>query len=216
MRVFAALLLSWMLGLSEAVNSIQTTKSCFNVGQNIIASFTVTNPQIGDWVGLTTSSSNLLGKVFYQQFVYTCGSTSCNGAPASGTLSMFNNMPAGSYKAVLLPNNTFTPLAVSPAFTVSNSCQPTSPTRPVSNPTLRPTVRPNPAPVSVPTTINLAAAKQALQQASVQITAMVKSDKLLLQQYLRLLFHDCHGICDGKFHALCKRLTPCKPVSQYH
>lgn len=180
------------LRASAAINSIRVAKSCFHLGETITTSFTVASPRNGDWVGLTKSSSNLLGGVFYPLFVYTCGTSTCVGAPEKGTLSIFNNLVTGSYKAVLLPNNTFTPLVVSALFTVSAECQ--SPAKPLA----RPTTRPNPAPAPSATTVNLVAAKQALKQASVQIEALVQNNRLLLQQFLRLLFHDCHVVCDGK------------------
>jgi hypothetical protein len=43
-----------------------------------------------------------------------------------------------------------------------------------------------------------AAALKILQQAAVNITALVKANSRLTPQFIRMGFHDCVGGCDGK------------------
>jgi hypothetical protein len=191
----------------SASNSIAATKSCFTIGQSITVTFHDASPRVGDWIGVIKSTANVFGSVSYPIFVFTCGTSSCSGAPSSSTLSMFSNLGAGTYKAVLLPSNSFTPKAVSTSFSVHSTCSPTrpaptTPTRPVAKPVPRPVAKPVPRPVAKPvarpTGINLAAAQQALAQIDAQVAPLVQQDSTLLPQFLRLAFHDCHVKCDGK------------------
>ncbi len=203
-----------VLTVDAASNSIAATKSCFTTSQSITVAFSDASPEVGDWIGLITSTANVFGSVSYPQFVFTCGTSSCSGAPSSATVSIFNNLGTGTFKAVLLPKNSFTPKVVSSSFSVRSTCSPTAPTRPVSNPVPRPVANPVPRPVAQPvakpvprpvaqpvakpTGINLAAAQQALAQIDAQIAPLVQQDPTLLPQFLRMAFHDCHVKCDGK------------------
>jgi hypothetical protein len=148
----------------------------------------------------------VFGSVSYPQFVYTCGSTTCSGAPSSGTVSIFNNLGAGTFKVVLLPRNLFTTLAVSANFSVRSTCSPTAPTHPAPTTPTRPTTPtkpvsyPVPSPVARPVVnpINLTAAHQALAQIDAKVALLVEKDVTLLPQFLNMAFHDCHVKCDGK------------------
>ena len=178
---------------THAANSVQVSQSCYMLSNSIQATFSIANPQVGDWIGMTNSSTNINGPVNYLEFLYTCGTPTCNGKQSSGTLTFFNKFSSGAYKAVLF-SSTNQVLAVSSTFMVSPSCS-----SPHSLPSRRPSLRPSARPtVTTSYPINITAAKVALQGAAVQISALVQSNPFWLQQFLRLLFHDCHGVCDGK------------------
>lgn len=170
-----------------------------------------------DTLSLPPHSQGLL-----KAWILTCGLTDgCDPWPSTGsvTFEAFNH-PSGTYVAVVsgaaMGPGAANPLqaqAVSNPFLIVNvaagdSC-PTPTTSPSSSPTQRPTesptISPSIAPVSptqmpTPRPHILSDSDNAfffLDQARTNIQRALQQDPDLLGQFLRLVFHDCVGGCDG-------------------
>jgi hypothetical protein len=127
-------LLWWSTAAAQS-NAVSISKSCYITGEAFVASFTDASPKVRDWIGIIQAGDDVnAANVQYIQFVYTCGTSNCDSsAPASGTISIFNGLSAGKYKAVLLRSGTFQALAVSSSFAVAATCPASGGPTPTSN-----------------------------------------------------------------------------------
>ena len=119
-------------------------------------------------------------------------SQTCTGAAAKGRVRLrAGSLATGTWRAVLARDDAtgpFSAYAKSSSFTIATSCT----TSPVRTP-----VR---APVAAPTSANAnAVALKRINSAKTEIEGLIRNDKRLAPQFLRLGFHDCIGGCDGMF-----------------
>jgi len=110
-------------------NSVSVNASCYEFFQDeIVISFNLCDPDQLDWVALYPEGTNMTdledpGELYR----YTCGSTVCNEAVQTGTVTVDLNTPPppGKYQAYLVPNvdgQTFPPflaVAISEPFEVT-------------------------------------------------------------------------------------------------
>lgn len=171
---------------------ISVSSTCVPTGSTIDVSFSgVSNANV--FVGIYRSSlisnlQNLPGNGLVD-WLWTCGNNSgCGNWPSTGTVQFgLNN---GEYRAVIsdasqLP---FSALAATQTFEVGcNSGTPPPQTVP-------PTTLPPQTSVSL----------QTIQDARTDIENLINGNPLLRGKFLRLVFHDCVGGCDGKYTLLKK------------
>jgi hypothetical protein len=159
------------------ISSIRVDKSCYVTKESIEITFNDAQFQSGVWIGLLQSTDNDNNLNNFLEWAWACGSQSCTGNRQSGKFAMSNSLkPGSSYKAVLMHNRNrhLTPLAVSSTFTVINSGQ------------------------SCTQAATFAAALTAMQQIGTIVRGMVANDVTVTAQFLRMIFHDCIDVCDGK------------------
>jgi hypothetical protein len=117
---------------TSCTNRIQTSKSCFTLGEGISVTFTNCDPVGNDWVGLFDANENDPIDPFLWE--WSCGSQTCFGAVPEGSLNLggssvgTQNWPLqlGTYKLWLFQRGVsggpYPILAESDAVTISNSC----------------------------------------------------------------------------------------------
>jgi Peroxidase len=169
---------------------------------------------VDDWITIVPiasldRNSLLLRDADFVAWAWKCGNTPpCS--QTSGSVLVPNTVSPGEYVAVLARNAAQEPypvFATSPTLTVADDCT----GRPDAAPVAAPTPRAGPAtmpatdsPVAVPVPVppppssnRNAEAAQALANARSMIASMIASDADLAPKFLRLIFHDCIGGCDG-------------------
>lgn len=179
--------------------SITVNNSCVKKGDKVSITFQNKNQRASDWIALIPANQNADSFTSFGDWVWTCGTQTCGRAVSSGTVRITTaNINTGSWKAVLArdSDSPWDAYAVSKTFTVSTSC--------TSNPAPKPVPAPVPAPkpVSVPTPTGSsggsnAEAQRQINDAAVKITSLIRNDKRLAPQFIRMVFHDCIGGCDG-------------------
>jgi hypothetical protein len=172
----AAVLLSLPLVLAT-ISSIRVDKSCYLTKEKIEITFNDAQFQTGDWIGIFKSTESNNDLTNFLEWAWTCGSQSCTASTQSGKFALSNSLKSGlSYKAVLMHNGNgpFTPIATSSIFTVINSGQ------------------------SCTQAAAFAAAHTAMAQIGTIVRGMVAEDVTVTAQFLRMIFHDCIDVCDGK------------------
>jgi hypothetical protein len=202
LNIIAAVLL---LARATTASTVTPSKTCYLANENFVVSFTDSSPQSGDTVQIVASgaTNELLSQA-------TCSGFFCLfSVPKSGSITFTERLSAGNYQALLRRGSSFfssssTILATSATFRLVGSgqtCISTSPP-PTKAPTLNPTPPPTKAPIlppspSTPTTIN-DLASQVLTQARAVIAGLVQSNARLTPEFIRMGFHDCIHVCDGK------------------
>jgi hypothetical protein len=181
---------------SVSAQSVKPNKSCYTFDEDM--TFKFVNKAIakaGDWVGIFTipqsSSSTFVSESAWARL---CGSQTCSGIKLNGSVKIRDALPLGKYKAILSrdENEPYRAYASSAVFEVRNSC---SGSGTVTTPVQVPVQAQGPAPVPVSNNNQLAA--QHLKQARDDIEGMVRNDNALGATFLRMVFHDCVGGCDG-------------------
>ena len=100
------------------------------------------------------------------------------------------NLAAGSWRAVLARDDGTSPFssyAKSSTFTVAASCS----TGPVRSPVAGPTTK----------SANVVALEH-INSAKAEIETLIRNDRTLAPQFLRMGFHDCIGGCDGTYNVV--------------
>jgi hypothetical protein len=194
-----------LLAVTTTANTVTTNKSCYSANENFVVSFTDTSPQSGDTVviALASTTQALLSQA-------TCSGLVCIlSLPTSGTITFTEHQSAGSYQALLRRSSSSgTVLATSATFRLVASGQSCSTSPPTPSPTLKATPPPTPSqtlkptllptlPPSTPATIN-DLANQVLTQARAAIVSLVQANARLTPEFIRMGFHDCINVCDGK------------------
>lgn len=164
-------LILWLPLALAASSSIRVNKACYLSSDPIVVTFNDANLQPGDWIAIFRSTDSDSNLVNFITWAWTCGSQSCTNNIASGNVTLPNGLTSGlSYKTALLRNSNnvpFTPLAVSPVFSVINSGQ------------------------SCAQAAKSAAAHVAIEQIRTIVRGMIANDVTLTAQFLRMIFHDC-------------------------
>jgi len=163
-----------------------TNKSSYTVGEQIEITFKNGSPTQGDWIGVYPSSISINNLQQGALWVWSCGSQTCGSSPSSGTVIIRSGtswtgsewpLAAGSWQAYLLRNNVrngnggFVPIAKTETFSVKSSRS------------------------SGGGTISAAVSAARLDLEDIIIGQ--GGDKKLAAKFLRLMFHDCVGGCDG-------------------
>jgi Peroxidase len=180
-----------------SAQTISVNKNCVKTGETFAVSFQNVNPQVDDWIGILPVSENTNRFTNFNLWAWTCGTQTCTTSAASGRVRFRanSNLPTGSYRAVLAHDSDNSPpwkaYAVSKTFTVATSCPATAPT-PVAVPISKPVSKPVPT-----STGSNAAALGHLKSARGEIETIIRNDKRLAPQFIRMAFHDCIGGCDG-------------------
>jgi len=188
--LFISLCVSFLV--TAEANSVRVNKSCFTIGEAISITFQVDNPRTDDWVGIYDPSVSVsaLPSPSGIQWLWTCGGRSCTTSTPikTGTITYRNALAAGSWKIVLTHDEAngapYAGLAQSSTFTVRSSCSPA------------------PTPVRVPTpspgsSLSIAATVSAATSDIRSIIIGQNGNQALAAKFLRLIFHDCVGGCDG-------------------
>jgi Peroxidase len=192
---------------------VRADRECYSFGEGFQVTYSGADA-VDDWIAIvpvasldriTDNNNNLL---LVQDddvidWAWKCGDTPC--PQTSGSVLLPNTVPPGEYVAVLARSTDQEPypvFATSPTLMVADDCStgvgPDA--APVATPT--PRVRPAEVPVPVPpppppSSNGNAEAAQALANARSMIASMIASDADLAPKFLRLVFHDCIGGCDG-------------------
>lgn len=173
--------------------TIVTSKDCVNQGDTFIVTFQNSNELFDDWVAIIPEFENPDSFTQFGNWVWGCGTKTCMNPAASGRIRMRANISSGSWRAVLVrntsPNPPWDAYAISNTFTVSTSCDGTSPSS-TTTPAPSPGV---PATGTSPNDIAL----QHIEDASIEIESLIRGDSKLGPQFIRMSFHDCIGGCDG-------------------
>jgi hypothetical protein len=176
-----------------ASQSVKPNKSCFTPNEDITLTFVNRNrARSSDWVGIFSipqpDSSRFVAEAAW---VRLCGSQSCATSKLRGSVKIRDDIPVGNYKAILSRDEEepYAAYAISASFSVKNDCGNGGGPAPGPSPT-------PPAPVPVQANSNSKAASH-LKQARGEIEDMVRNDPALGATFLRMLFHDCVGGCDG-------------------
>lgn len=161
-------------GQSNGLTAIQTSKKCYEFGEDIVVSFTNDSKNRDFWVGIFPSSQSDSFLNRFLSWIWSCGSQTCGFGSKANTVTLSKNIRNGSYKAVLTRslNAPFFPNAISESFVVQASCS------------------------------NIAAS--ALASAREELKPIIAANIELPAQLLQLIFHDCIGGCDGKFKSMPK------------
>jgi Peroxidase len=186
---------------------VRVDRQCYTFGQgDFRVSYSGADAE-DDWVAFmpiaSLDQSNINNNSLLIQdndvadWAWRCGST-MQCAQTSGTVVVANNgiLSPGEYVVVLAHNSdqqVYQGFAVSPVLTVAIDCAgPTPDTAPVAVPSSRapPTVVPA-------TSQGNDDAAQDLASARSMIAGMIANDADLAPKFLRLVFHDCLGGCDG-------------------
>jgi hypothetical protein len=175
-----------------SAQSVKPNKSCYTFDEDM--TFKFVNKAIakaGDWIGVFTipqpSSSTFVSE---SAWVRLCGSQTCSAIKLNGSVKIRDALPLGKYKAIISrdENEPYRSYATSAVFEVRNSCS-------GSGTVPTPVQAQGPAPTPVASNNQLAA--QHLKQARDEIEGMVRNDAALGATFLRMIFHDCVGGCDG-------------------
>jgi hypothetical protein len=179
-----------------SAQSVKPNKSCYTFDEDM--TFKFVNKAIakaGDWVGIFTipqpSSSTFVSESAWARL---CGSQTCSGIRLNGSVKIRDALPLGKYKAILSRDELepYRSYATSAVFEVRNSC---SGSGAVPTPVQVPVGAQGPVPT--PAASNNQVAAQHLKQARDEIEGMVRNDPALGATFLRMVFHDCVGGCDG-------------------
>jgi hypothetical protein len=164
---------------------VEVEKLCFENGESVDLSFAglADRPMfIGIYRENDIPDLQILRMNALRSWLWTCGTTAekgCNQWPTSGNVQ-FDGLAAGEYRAVAAINDSppFSSLAASDVFEVG-VC---------SSSTASPATSPS----------NSADMVRTIQEARNDIEALIDDDQLLIGKFIRLIFHDCVGGCDGK------------------
>ena len=186
------ILLSTLLHISLTdAQSISVNKACVTVGETFSVTFQNKNELDSDWIAMVSANENTKAFTDFGHWVWTCGTQTCSGAVAMGRVRMrASSLATGTWRAVLARDDSsggpFAAYAKSNTFTIATSCS----TSPVPAP-----VR---SPVVVPTSTNPnEIALKRINSAKAELLGLIRGDRTLAPQFLRLGFHDCIGGCDG-------------------
>jgi hypothetical protein len=109
------------------VDVVSTERSCYTIGEDILVSFSQCNPQINNWVGFYPSNTVELLNADELVWLWTCGTTGCNGEVFSNNL-LFTTvlLPEGEWEAHLAKDDgePYSSKARSAPFTVAAECPP--------------------------------------------------------------------------------------------
>ena len=221
------------ISLTDA-QSISVNKACLTLGETFSVTFQNINELDTDWIAILPATENTDAFVNFGHWAWTCGTQTCTGAVAAGRVRMRSSLlTAGMWRAVLARDDSngapFAAYAVSTTFTIATSCSTT--------PGLTPAPALVPAPVAVPiatfapipvatvvpgpipagTAISNVSALNRINSAKAEILGLIRGDRTLAPQFLRLGFHDCIGGCDGTLclFVCCAgggRQSPLRPV----
>jgi hypothetical protein len=188
-RILTIFLLLSSSSLTNA-QSISVNKACVAVGETFAVTFQNKNELDSDWIGIIPANENTQSFSTIGTWVWTCGSQTCSGAVAMGRVRLrAGSLATGTWRAVLARDDATAPFsayAKSSTFTIATSCS----SSPVGSP-----VR---SPVAAPTSGNAnAVALSHINSARSEIEGLIRNDKRLAPQFLRMGFHDCIGGCDG-------------------
>jgi hypothetical protein len=173
--------------------SISVNKACIAAGDIFTITFQNVNEVESDWIGVipATSDTNAFPFSDIGIWVWTCGTQSCIGAAAMGRVNLrASNVATGSWLAILARDQQtgpFAAYAVSSPFTIATTCSATTVPSPVEPPVIAPT-----------SGGSNAIALGHINDATNEIKSLIDDDITLAAQFLRLVFHDCIGGCDGK------------------
>lgn len=167
--------------------SISVNKACVKVGDTFDVTFQNKNQLDTDWIAIVAGNADTRAFTTFPTWVWTCGSQTCDGAVAMGTIRFkANTLATGTWRAVMARDDgtgaPFAAYARSSTFTIATTCG-TAPVKP-----------PVAAPSSNPNTVALSH----INAAKTEIEALIRNDGTLAAQFLRMGFHDCIGGCDGK------------------
>jgi len=203
-RTISLLFLGFFLCVREAKgqNSVSVSKTCFAPSEAIPITFQKSNDSNlkSAWIGIyatsrLASSGNLPAADIWS---HLCGNGTCdpNTNPTSGTVTFRSNrnqhwiqswpLASGTYRAFLTrgdDDDTWPRLAQTVEFRVG-TCS-VSPPTPVRSPTRAPTLAPG---------VDM---RPVIADARADITDVIIKNPVLRGKFLRLLFHDCVGGCDG-------------------
>jgi hypothetical protein len=109
-----------------------TSTSCIESGSDLEISFINTKPKASDWIGIVPATGNelasgVVGEPLSRNWMWTCGSQSCDGSPSTGTIKLTapTVTAANKWIAVLGRNDDSPPYrvkAVSSVILVKSSC----------------------------------------------------------------------------------------------
>lgn len=182
-------LLVWTQTVSVAqAQSVKVSKSCFTPDEDITITFVNRRfPASDDWIGVFAASQKNGGFASEAAWLWTCGTQSCGSSRRRGSVIVRDNIPIGEYKAVMSKDDEepYIGYALSSVFSVRASCTDGG----------GGSIPVNPATENA----NQVAARH-LKSARDEIEGLVRGDPALAGTFLRLLFHDCIGGCDGMYY----------------
>lgn len=199
--------------------SIQLTKNCFSIEETITIRFSNVEGE-GVFVGLYPDdiSKRELPEITspsLKEWILTCGDkVNCDSWPQRGIVQLpTSELEQGMYFIAISGNrNGLIPQAASLSFQVGQCSSsffgdigqvpsPISqsimfgPTQPPPN---VPTPRPTPSPVQHTVLVVTNDVRSVIDDARRQIENLIRNDGDLTGKFLRLVFHDCIGGCNGK------------------
>jgi hypothetical protein len=168
----------------EGKDSVEVDKQCYELNEDYKVSFVNENQLVDDWIGFFPASESKDDLRNYEIWLRTCGSKQCQESVQEDTVTVSAALPPGRWKVILAPegDEPYDAYAISDAFEVREVCE---------------RDRGFPEEEDGESNTQNEIALSALQSAKVSIERMIREDSDLAPKFLRMIFHDCVGGCDG-------------------
>lgn len=119
------------ISTTEAISScratIQSDRDCYEDGENIVITFENCDSTEFDWIGVYSTTTDIMDLGDPLAWVWACGDQFCNDVVDAGQAILYNARGTGSFVVYLLRSNedldgTFIAYGVGNAFEMSTSC----------------------------------------------------------------------------------------------